>query len=365
MTFQIRKAERKKAKLKLGVTGPSGSGKTYSSLLLAYGITGDWSKITLIDTENGSGELYANHGPIGEYNYLRLDAPFSPTRYNQAIDAAVKAGTEVLIIDSISHEWDGKGGCLDIHTELGGKFENWKKVTPMHQSFINAILQSPCHVVVTMRKKQDYDMTKGSDGKTKIQKVGLKEVQRDGFEYELTINFDIEINHYASASKDRTGVFMPKPTFKIDADTGRELLAWAESGATPKPVEIPKPMMTPTMNTKMSDNVDPPINPVFSHQATVGSEPSKKYSHQSWSQLQPNTAMQKTCGDNLNQSTEKTTTSGTTTRPLEELQQEARKLANAKGWGAKGFVQVAYEMFNKEPKELNETDLQALIAFHK
>jgi hypothetical protein len=221
MTFEIRKAERKKAKLKLGVSGPSGSGKTYSSLL---------DKVTLIDTENGSGELYAHLGP---YNVIPFNAPFSPARYVEAIKAAVNAGTEVIVIDSISHEWDGQGGCLDIQSKLGGKYQDWAKVTPMHNAFVEAILQSPAHVIVTTRKKQDYEMSK-SDGKTKVEKVGLKEIQRDGFEYELTINFDVEINHYATASKDRTGLFMPRPTFKINEDTGKELLEWANSGAEPE-----------------------------------------------------------------------------------------------------------------------------------
>jgi AAA domain len=236
-TFQLRKAERKKVKLKLGVSGPSGSGKTYSSLLLAYGMTGSWEKITLIDTENGSGELYSSLGP---YNVISFEAPYSPQRYVEAIDAALQGGAEVIVIDSISHEWDGKGGCLDIQTQLGGRYQDWARVTPMHNAFVDKILHSPCHVIVTTRKKQDYEMTKDSSGKAKVQKMGMKEIQRDGFEYELTINFDVEINHFATASKDRTGIFMPKGPFQITPDTGKELLAWSESGASAKPVESPK-----------------------------------------------------------------------------------------------------------------------------
>jgi len=243
-TFQLRKAERKKVKLKLGVSGPSGSGKTYSSLLLAYGMTGSWEKITLIDTENGSGELYSSLGP---YNVISFEAPYSPQRYVEAIDAAIQGGAEVIVIDSISHEWDGKGGCLDIQTQLGGRYQDWARVTPMHNAFVDKILHSPCHVIVTTRKKQDYEMTKDSSGKAKVQKMGMKEIQRDGFEYELTINFDVEINHFATASKDRTGIFMPKGPFQITPDTGKELLAWSESGASAKPVDGPKQVIS--MNT--------------------------------------------------------------------------------------------------------------------
>lgn len=228
MTFVVRKAERKKARLKLGISGPSGSGKTYSALQLAVGLAkGDWNRVTLIDTENGSGELYSKMGP---YNVIPFDPPFDPRRYVQAIEAATLAESDVIVIDSISHEWDGKGGCLDIQTKLGGRYTDWARVTPLHNAFVSAILQAPAHVIVTTRKKQDYDVSTES-GKTKVQKVGLKEIQREGFEYELTINFDVEMSHFATASKDRTGLFMPCGPFQITPDTGKELVEWADGGA--------------------------------------------------------------------------------------------------------------------------------------
>lgn len=251
MSFQLRKAERKKVKLKLGVSGPSGSGKTYSSLLLAYGMAGSWEKITLIDTENGSGELYSSLGP---YNVISFEPPYSPQRYIEAIDAALQGGAEVIVIDSTSHEWDGKGGCLDIQTQLGGRYQDWARVTPMHNAFVDKILHSPVHVIVTTRKKQDYEMTKDSSGKAKVQKMGMKEIQRDGFEYELTINFDVEINHFATASKDRTGLFMPRGPFVISPDTGKELLAWSESGASVAPVVSPKISSETTTSTHITES---------------------------------------------------------------------------------------------------------------
>lgn len=230
--LQLRKAERKKAKLRLGVTAPSGAGKTYSALLLAKGLASDWSKIAMIDTENGSGDLYANKGEMGEYNIITLEAPFAPERYIEAILACQVAGMEVIIIDSATHEWDGKGGCLEIQEQLGGRYQDWAKVTPRHRKFLDAILQSPCHVITTTRRKQDYDMTKDSNGRVRVEKVGLKEVQREGFEYELTLNFEISsLNHLAKASKDRTGLFADKPEFKITEETGKTLKEWAESGS--------------------------------------------------------------------------------------------------------------------------------------
>lgn len=232
--MQLRKATRQKAKLRIGLSAASGFGKTYSALLLAFGITGDWAKVAVIDTEHGSAELYSN---LGEYNALPLEAPFSPERYIQAIKACEDAGMEVIIIDSISHEWEGSGGCLEIHEKLGGRFDNWKDVTPRHRAFIEAILQCKCHVITTVRRKQDYALVEGTNKSGRQvatpQKVGMKEVTREGFEYELTLNLEI-INdkHLAKASKDRTSLFMDKPEFIITEETGRELLAWAETGVS-------------------------------------------------------------------------------------------------------------------------------------
>ena len=230
--LQLRKAERRKAKLRIGVTAPSGAGKTYSALLMAAGlINDDWQKIALIDTENGSGDLYADSKEMGPYNVITLEAPFTPERYIEAIQACENAGMKVIIVDSATHEWDGKGGCLEIQDQLGGRYHDWAKVTPRHRKFLDTILQSHCHIITTTRRKQDYDMTKDSNGRVRVEKVGLKEVQREGFEYELTLNFEIDSNHLAKASKDRTGLFADKPEFIITKETGKALKVWAESGA--------------------------------------------------------------------------------------------------------------------------------------
>lgn len=226
--MQLRVAERKQVKMRLGLSGASGFGKTYSALLLAFGLTGDWSKIALTDTENGSGELYSHLGP---YNVLTLTAPFAPERYIEALHACEKAGMEAIIIDSVSHEWEGKGGCLEIVEGLGGRYQDWAKVTPRHQAFLSAILNSSCHVITTVRRKQDYDMVKNDKGKMEVQKVGTKEVTREGFEYELTCSLElINDKHLAKASKDRTGLFMNQPEFVITSETGKKILEWCNSG---------------------------------------------------------------------------------------------------------------------------------------
>ena len=243
MVMQIRKAVRAKAKLRVGLSGPSGSGKTYSALLMARGLASGWDKVVLIDTENGSGDLYSS---LGDYNIITLTAPFTPERYIEAIRAVEEAGMEVLVLDSVSHEWDGRGGCLEMNEVLaktkfkGNTWAAWSEVTPRHQKFIEAITTSPLHMITTARAKTDMIQT---DDK-KIKKVGMKEIQREGFEYELTVNFTLDRDgHYAIASKDRTGIFIKRDPFILSEKTGEELRTWNESGAEPLPPKKADPLL--------------------------------------------------------------------------------------------------------------------------
>ncbi|WP_046755229.1 AAA family ATPase [Kordia jejudonensis] len=225
--MKLRQSERKKAKIKLALQGSSGSGKTYSSLLLAKGLTnGDLSKVAIIDTENGSADLYAH---LGNYNVLSLQPPFTPKKYVEAIEVCEKANMEVVILDSISHCWEY---LLDYHSKLAGNsFTNWAKIKPLEKVFLNKILQSPTHIIATMRTKQDYVLQQ-KDGKYIPEKVGLKSISRDGTDYEFTLVFDVDIKHFATSSKDRTGLFMGKPEFVINASTGKKILEWCNSGAS-------------------------------------------------------------------------------------------------------------------------------------
>jgi hypothetical protein len=229
--MELKKATRKQVKLRLGLSAVSGGGKTYSALLLAKGLVGDWSKIAIIDTENESASLYAH---LGEYQTLTLTAPFTPERYVEAIKTCENAGMECVIVDSITHEWDGKGGILEIHSSMtGNSFTNWSSITPRHNKFIESILQSSCHVITTVRRKTEYEMSKDGNGKTKVEKAGLKEVTREGFEYELTVNFNLDEKHNCTASKDRTGLFMDKPFFTITEQTGELIRDWCNEGVEP------------------------------------------------------------------------------------------------------------------------------------
>lgn len=222
MNLQI--AQRRNAKMKMALMGPSGSGKTYSALLLAYGISKDWSKVIIIDTENHSADLYSNLGP---YYVCNISSPFTPERYIEALHLCEKSGAEVIIIDSISQEWEY---LLDYHSNLpGNSFTAWSKVTPRHTAFIQAMMQSPVHIILTCRTKQDYVLT-DKNGKQVPEKVGLKSIQRDGLEYECTLVFDLDIKNNASTSKDRTGMFQGKPELKLSSAIGEQIAEWCKAG---------------------------------------------------------------------------------------------------------------------------------------
>ena len=230
----FRKAERKQAKLRLAICGPAGSGKTYSALLIAQGLAPE-GKIALIDSERGSGELYAQ---LTNYDVAALDPPFTPNRYMELIAAAEQARYDVLIIDSLSHAWSGEGGVLDLHDKAtsanrsGNSFAAWREVTPKHNALVNAVIGANLHVIVTMRTKTAYDLV-DDNGKKKPIKIGLAPVQRDGVEYEFTTVLDVAVdNHIATASKDRTRLFDGEH-FVPSVTTGQKLREWLMTGKDP------------------------------------------------------------------------------------------------------------------------------------
>lgn len=231
----FRKAERKQAKLRLALSGPSGSGKTTGALMIAKGIGG---KIAVLDTERGSASLYAD---IVDFDVVELAPPYSPERYIEIIKAAEQAGYTTLILDSITHEWNGQGGVLEIVDNYakaklkGNTYMAWGEGTPRHQSFIEAMLNSNCHIIATMRSKTVYETTQNERGKLTPQKIGTAPQQRDGMDYEFTAVLDIDQStHLAMASKDRTRLFADPQ--KLSEETGKKLLEWLNSGKSEKAI---------------------------------------------------------------------------------------------------------------------------------
>lgn len=250
MPLQLRTAQRKKVRLKIGISAPSGAGKTLSSLLFAYGIIkGEhndwddekiWSKIVVIDSENGSGEIYSNYRVkgteynIGLYNVITISAPFTVDKYIEAIELAKKAEMEVCIIDSMTHLWNGVGSLLEkqgnIAQRTGNSYTAWRNITPEFNKFVDELLQVDMHVIATMRAKTEYVQEKGTDGKTTIRKVGMAPVFRDGIEYEFSLFMDIDVDHQAHVTKDRTGV-LDDEYFVVTPKEGIKISEWIASGS--------------------------------------------------------------------------------------------------------------------------------------
>ena len=225
----FKRAERKQAKLRLALSGPSGSGKTTGALLIAKGLGG---KIAVLDTERGSASLYAD---LVDFDVVELGPPYTPERYIEIIHEAEKAGYDTLILDSITHEWNGEGGVLQIvdtvaRTKLrGNSYMAWNEGTPRHQKFIDTMLASPLHIIATMRSKAVYVETEKANGKKGVEKQGSAPQQRDGLEYEFTAVLDLNVDgNLATASKDRTRLF--RDPFTITEETGHKLLEWLNSG---------------------------------------------------------------------------------------------------------------------------------------
>lgn len=266
--FQFKRAHRIQARLRLGLSAVSGAGKTMGSLRLAKGIVqtlidtgqiegGLEGKIAMIDTERKSAALYAHVVP---FDTLELDPPYSVDRYMQAIDAAERAGYVVCIIDQVSHAWSGPGGQLEWVDALKAGARNqmspWAKVTPVQQEFYDRMLRSPMHIIATMRAKSEYVIEETLvDGRKKNipRKIGLSPVQREGIEYEFTTMLDIDLeSHMATATKDRTSLFMDRQT-RLDEDTGRKLTEWLISGAAAAPEQPKQPAPSTTGNAGAGD----------------------------------------------------------------------------------------------------------------
>lgn len=249
----FRKATKQNATIKLAITGTSGSGKTYSALLLAKGLGG---KTALLDTEYGSASLYADFFDFDTWDELDPHG-FPPEYFIRVIKAAEEAGYQNLIIDSLSHEWSGRGGCLELVDAVakakykGNTYTAWNEITPRHNKLIEAIVGSKINIIATMRAKSEYILNKDErTGKSTPQKVGLGSVQRDGMDYEFTLMFELDRDsHLASVGKDRTSLF--KDPRIITEETGKEIARWLTS-AQPiedqqKPVqEKPKQKQNPS-----------------------------------------------------------------------------------------------------------------------
>jgi energy-coupling factor transporter ATP-binding protein EcfA2 len=267
------KAERKAAKIKLAITGPSGSGKTTAALKLARGLVGPSGKIAVIDTENQSASLYSD---ITSFDVLNLEAPFEHKKFTESIQAAEANGYDAVIIDSASHLWEA---ILDYKTKLdrrgGNSYTNWSDAGGKFKEVIDCLLGSRLHVISCLRSKMEHAIEKDDRGKTTIRKVGMAPIMRDGIEYEFTVVLDLDMQHQAVSSKDRTRMFDGK-IIEVTEDVGKQLATWL-AGATPEDVGERKITVSELIKPAPEPEVKPEVNLVdddvpYHHVSDIGAK---------------------------------------------------------------------------------------------
>lgn len=234
--FAPRKAQKHSVKLKMAIQGPSGSGKTEGALALAKNFVPN-AKILVVDTENESASLYADRY---DFDTIPLSAPYTSDRYRKAMQAAVDGGYDVLIVDSLTQQWDGEGGILRRKEALdrqpgSNSYTNWSTYTPEHTAFVEFIKQLPIHTICTLRTKQEYVLETNSKGKQQPRKVGMAPIQRDGLEYEFTIVFEVGMSHQATASKNRTTLFADDESLDLTSpEVAGQVRDWLANGLPPR-----------------------------------------------------------------------------------------------------------------------------------
>jgi hypothetical protein len=234
------KAVKHEAKLRMALAGPAGSGKTYTALTFATALA-DGQPIAVVDTERGSASKYAD---LFSFDVMELDS-FHPDKFIQGIHEAEQAGYAVLVIDSLSHAWNGTGGLLEVvdaitrRSNSKNSFNAWGEATPIQNRLTDAITRSTLHIIATMRSKTEYTV-EFVNGKNTPRKVGTAPIQRDGFEYEFDVFCDLDIDNTLIVQKTRcpalTGAVIAKPDAKV-ADTLKD---WLSGAPAPEPLPSKK-----------------------------------------------------------------------------------------------------------------------------
>jgi hypothetical protein len=239
MTFTITPAKRKAVPMLISLSGVSGSGKTYSALLLAAGLAGK-GPVGFLDTENGRGSMYADSPGImaalsDGYEIAEMKEPFTPSRYSEAVEAFEEHGCKVLVIDSMTHEWEGHGGCSDLaeNNKLKGT-PNWILAKREHKRMMNHLLASGMHLIFCLRAREKIKVAREEKGKEQFIPIGLQPIQEKNFTFEMTLSLLLEEGtHRPIVTK------CPEPLLPlfvgeqplVTKEMGRKLRAWAEGGA--------------------------------------------------------------------------------------------------------------------------------------
>jgi hypothetical protein len=260
----FKKASKSQGRLRFALIGQSGGGKTYTALSVATALAAaEGGRIAVIDTEHGSASKYASGKPF-DFDVLEL-TDFNPRNYSDAIRAAGEAGYSVIIVDSLSHAWTGKGGALEMKDNASRRagvnsFTAWKDITPLQNELIDTMLQSRCHIIATMRAKTEYVIEKDErTGKSVPRKIGLAPVQRDQIEFEFDLAGEMDQENTLTITKTRCPELAGKCLQKPGADLAKILLGWLSDGAPEVPAAATAlPVATPVPADPLSPGVDIP-----------------------------------------------------------------------------------------------------------
>jgi hypothetical protein len=227
----VKKAVRVGQKARVALAGPSGSGKTWTALEHAL-VLADGQPVLVIDTERGSAGLYADEF---EFDTVDWAPPYDPRELAACIGDNDQ-GYGCIVIDSLTHFWEGEGGTRDIvdaaaSRAKGNSFAGWKEGTPAQNDMVAALLQARCHVIATMRSKTDY-VLEDRGGKQIPRKVGMAPIQRPGIEYEFTVTADLDQEHTLLVDKSRCSLLAGK-MYKAGhtVEMARVLAGWLATAA--------------------------------------------------------------------------------------------------------------------------------------
>lgn len=243
MALQIKKAVKHEAKLRMAIPGPAGSGKTFSGLAIGSNLGG---KLLVVDTEHGSASKYAD---LFDFDVIEIEAPFHPDKFVEAIRLGESEGYSVILLDSLSHAWGGKGGILEIVDEIAmksarngaqpNKFTAWGQANVIQNRLVDTIVGSKIHVIATLRSKMEHVQEKDANNRTVIRKVGMAAQQRDGFEYEFDVVMDMDIDHRGYISKSRAHTLADKIFDKPGKQVATALVEWLQGAPAPVPAQVP------------------------------------------------------------------------------------------------------------------------------
>lgn len=272
----LQKAVKQQAKLRMAIIGPAGSGKTFSALRIAKTLAGD-KRIALFDTEHGSAVKYSKHFDFDTDNIV---APFHPDKFGAAIREAVAGNYGVVILDSLSHAWNGEGGILDIVEQFAKRMKNpnsfaaWKDATPIQNRLTETILAAGIHVIVTMRSKVEYVLGDNGRGQQVPRKVGMAPIQRENWDYEFDVVMEMDTENNGIITKTRCSDLAGGVFAKPGENIAVTLKDWLSDGQPeveqPKTQTNPAPPVEPEVQF-MDDGQSPAEDNPFDNQpATNG-----------------------------------------------------------------------------------------------